>query len=693
MVDRIMLVEDEVIVALDVQQRLERLGYEVVSHATSGEEAVRQARKESPDLILMDIKIRGKMDGIETAKRIRESQDIPIIYVTAYSGDDTLNRARTTEAYGYLIKPFEDRDLRASIEIAIFKHRMEMKLRESEERYALAARASNDGIWDWNLRTGKMYYSPRWKTLLGLDEELVINSPEDWFSRVHPDDQERLNLALSDHLDGITPVLECEYRIRKQDGRYICSMCRGIALFDKEKHAYRISGSQADITTQKMYEQQLTHRALHDELTGLPNRALFMDRLKMVFEQARRSEARTAAVLFLDVDHFKVINDSMGHVSGDELLQAFARRLEKCLRTGDTVARFGGDEFAILADSIQRDEDATQIADRIHAELKKPFNLNGTKVFVSASIGIAFMTSRYKFIEDLMRDVDAAMYHAKFSGRARYEVFDVSMHERMVDRLRLEAEIRRGMENEEFILHYQPIYSVIPQELVGFEALIRWQHPVRGLQSPQEFIGVAEESGLIVELGEWVLRTACEQAEEWHRLMGRALKIAVNVSAKQFNDDNLISTIGSVLDETGLDPSLLELELTEAAALKNMERTGEILKEIQKMGVEISIDDFGSGYSSLDRLKKLVANTLKIDQSFIQEIEKDDEAIVLAIIKMAHQMKLKVVAEGVESQKQLHMLEKNECDMAQGFFLGKVFDADTICNSLLMPERHRKNLN
>ena len=684
MVDRIMIVEDEVIVAMDVQQRLERLGYNVVAHATSGKEAITLAMREVPDLILMDIKIQGEMDGIEAATQIRITQDIPVIYVTAFSGDDTINRARQTEPFGYLIKPFDDRELRSSIEIAIYKHRMEKKLRESEERYALASRAANDGIWDWNLISGEVYYSPRWKSLLNLDEDLMISSSDDWFERVHPDDIERLNLAISDHLKGITSVLECEYRILRKDGRYMYAICRGMALFDEKGKPYRIAGSQTDITIRKEYENQLTHRALHDELTGLSNRALFMDRLKMVFEQTRRAEDRKAAVLFLDVDHFKVINDSMGHVSGDELLQAFARRLELCLRAGDTVARFGGDEFAILTDSIQRDEDVIQIAERIGAILEKPFLINGLEFYVSASIGIVFMTSRYKFIEDLMRDVDAAMYHAKYSGRARYEIFDNSMHERMIDRLRLEAEIRRGLEKNEFILHYQPVYLIEPQELIGFEALIRWQHPIRGLLLPKEFIQVAEESGLIISMGDWVLHTACKQAEAWQKMVGKPLKMAVNISALQFNDQQLVRTVQSALAISGLNPALLELELTETTAMADYDKTRKILEEIQEMGVKISIDDFGSGYSSLDHLKTISTNSLKIDQTFIREIEKDESAIVLAIITMAHQMKLSVVAEGVETQKQLSVLTRNKCDMVQGYFLGRAFDPEKISNNFLL---------
>ena len=681
-----MLVEDEGIVALDVQQRLEKLRYNVVSHATTGAEAIRYVQKETPDLILMDIKIRGEMDGIETARRIRKMRNIPIIYVTAYAGDDTLNRARETEAYGYLIKPFEDRELRSAIEIALYKHQMEHKLRESEERYALAARATNDGIWDWDLLRGEVYYSPRWKAMLGLDEDLDIHSTDDWLKRVHPDDVDRVKNAISDHLKvaGDMAVHACEYRIKHVDGHYLDVLNRGLVLLDEFGKPYRMAGSITDITLRKNYEQELAHRALHDELTGLPNRALFMDRLQMVFEQARRSKERTAAVLFLDVDHFKVINDSMGHISGDELLKAFAHRLELCVRSGDTVARFGGDEFAILADSIQRDEEATQIAERINEELKKPFVLNDQKYYVSASIGIVFMTSQYTVIDDLMRDVDAAMYHAKFSGRARYQVFDSSMHDRMVDRLRLEAEIRRGLKNDEFVLHYQPIYSLEPQELVGFEALLRWEHPLRGMLAPQDFMKVAEEAGLILPIGERVLKTACLQAENWRRMTGRSLKMSVNLSTRQFNDPSLTEIVRTALKQSGLLPALLELELAETTTTKDFAKVVGILKDIQEMGVSITIDDFGSGFSSLGQLKDIVTNSLKIDRVFIQNMEKNDAAIVSAMIGMAHQMKLMVVAEGVETQKQLSILANNHCDMAQGYLLGKVLDPEMVSNSLLM---------
>ncbi len=678
-----MLVEDEMIVALDLQQRLRSLGYEAAAHATSAEEAIRAAGEVQPDLILMDIKIRGAMDGIQAAAIIRETRDVPVIYVTAFADEETIKRASLTQAYGYLIKPFEDRELRSSIEIALYKHAMERKLRESEERYALAARAANDGIWDWDLRSGEIYFSPRWKALLGLPEDQQLSSPRQWFERVHPEDIERLNQAVASQVEGQLPTLECEYRILHHDGAYRWMLCRGQALCDRDGRPYRIAGSQADITARKRVEEQLVHRALHDDLTGLPNRALFLDRLAMVFEHTRRQEDRPAAVLFLDIDHFKLVNDSLGHVNGDDLLKAFALRIKECLRAEDTVARFGGDEFAILVDHIQEGAEATHIADRIRVELQKPFSIQGLEIFTSASIGIAFLTSDYQSVDDLMRDVDVAMYQAKYNGRARYEVFETRMHEHTINRLHMEGEIRRGMNLNEFVLHYQPIYTLPGLELAGFEALVRWQHPRRGLMYPADFIRVAEESGLIAPLGEWILQAACRQAKTWQEIAGIPLKMAVNLSAVQFQDERLVHAVRSALEESGIDPCLLELELTESAAMRDMDLTLKILGEFQEMGISISIDDFGSGYSSLDHIRHLPANTLKIDRSFIKEIRQDDSAIVGAIITMAHRLKLSVIAEGVETENQLEILSSIGCDQVQGYYLGKALPPESILESVL----------
>ncbi|HEY9750603.1 MAG TPA: PAS domain S-box protein, partial [Allocoleopsis sp.] len=368
----------------------------------------------------------------------------------------------------------------------------EEALRESQERYALAVAGANDGLWDWNLKTNEIYFSSRWQSMLGYQEGEISSSPNEWFSRVHPEDVERLKAQINLHLEGLSPHFESEHRMRHQDGSYRWMLSRGLAVRDADQKVSRMAGSQTDVTERKHVEEQLLHDAFHDVLTGLPNRSLFMDRLGLAIERSKRPGNNLFAVLFLDLDRFKVINDSLGHMIGDQLLIAIARRLEACLRGGDTVARLGGDEFTILLEDIVDIHDATRIANRIHQALQSPFNLQGQEVFTSVSIGIALSETGYDWPEDLLRDADTAMYRAKSLGRACHEVFDRTMHLRAVELLHLETDLRRAIERQELRLYYQPIVSLTTGRIHGFEALIRWQHPERGLISPAEFIPVAE---------------------------------------------------------------------------------------------------------------------------------------------------------------------------------------------------------
>ncbi len=675
---QIMLVEDEVIVALDVRQRLEALGYIVVAHASSGEEAIMFASEIALDLILMDVRLRGKMDGIDAAAKIREHHDIPIIYLTAFADENTLSRAKLTEAYGYLIKPFEDRELRSSIEMALYKYQIEKKLKESEERYALATRAANDGIWDWDLITDEVYYSPRWISMLGLEEQAVKNNPDEWLDRIHSDDRDGFIKALNSHLSGSTDTLECEYRILHHDGGYRWMLCRGLVVTTNKQKPYRIAGSQSDITNRKRMEQELIHKALHDELTGLPNRALFEDRLLNCLDQFRRQPKKLAAVLFLDLDNFKFVNDNYGHGCGDDLLIRIARILETCLRPGDTVSRFGGDEFAILVDNMDSSADPNHIANRIQTELSSPISIDHKNLLISASIGIISVNSSYQTTEDILRDVDIAMYSAKNKGRARFEVFDVGMRETSLHRINIDFEIRKALLDNEFFLHYQPIFEAKEKKLMGFEALIRWQHPTRGLLYPIDFINIAEETKQIIPIGEWVLKTACLQAQEWNHYSSKPIKIAVNLSRIQLRDETIVQKVTQALEESNLPPELLELEITKSTAMDNIEITYKQLDILQKIGVTIAIDDFGCGYSSLDHLKRFPANTLKIDRSFINDLRQEDQAIVSAMISMAHQLKLKVIGEGVETDSQLSILSDMDCDEVQGFLLGKGVSSEEI---------------
>ncbi len=668
---RVMLVEDETIVAMDVQQRLETLGYEVVALATTGEKALQYAASEALDLILMDVKLRGKLDGIQTAEKIRELLDIPIIYLTAFADENTLQRARTTDAFGYLIKPFEDRELRSTIEIALYKYKTEKKIKKSEERYALAVLATNDGIWDWDIENDRIYYSPRWAEMLGLNPDLLSNSSSEWLSRIHPEDQSQVRKTLDLHLSGTKPVFESEYRILHQDGGYRWMLCRGMALFDKREKPYRMAGSQSDISDRKRIEQELIHQALHDVLTGLPNRALFVDRLKYVLDRYQRVPEKRAAVIFLDLDNFKFVNDSFGHGCGDGLLIEIAQRLNTSLRPGDTISRFGGDEFAILLDQLEGDEIIFRVAKRVLKEISKPYQMYNTEITISASIGILPLTAAYQTSEEVLRDVDTAMYSAKKKGRARFETFTQTLREQTLSRYDREIELRQALENNEFFLHYQPIYTSKDRRLVGFEALLRWMNPKRGLLTPADFINILEETKLIIPVGEWVLRKACFDAQSWNDAFGLPLKISVNLSRLQLLDQDLLNKVQSALLDNGLSPELLELEVTESVAMDNVEIAFHHLTELQKMGVKVAIDDFGSGYSSLDHLKRFPANILKIDRTFIEDIKDDDFAIVSAMISMAHELKLCVTGEGVETENQLALLANMKCDEVQGYYFGK----------------------
>jgi diguanylate cyclase (GGDEF)-like protein/PAS domain S-box-containing protein len=554
-------------------------------------------------------------------------------------------------------------------------------LRESEERYALAARGANDGLWDWNLATNEVYYSPRWKSMLGCNDTEIGATPDDWLGRVHPDDVERVRADIAAHVAAYAPHLETEHRIRHRAGHYIWVLCRGVAVRDSAGKPYRMAGSQTDVTERKNTEEQLLHDAFHDALTNLPNRALFTDLLTRSLGRARRRADYRFAVLFIDLDRFKVVNDSLGHTIGDELLKALTRRIERCVRPGDTVARLGGDEFTILVDDIGDSSDATRVADRIQHELAQPFNLSGHEVFTSASMGIAVSASGYKEADDLLRDADIAMYRAKALGKARYEVFDTAMHARAKALLELETDLRRAVERGEFRLHYQPLVTLETGRITGFEAVVRWEHPVHGLIGPAAFIPIAEETGLIIPIGKWVLREACRQMRTWQDRYPALsdLTISVNLSGKQFAQPGLVEEIDQALKETGLDPQRLRIEITESVVMENAASAMAMIDQLRALKVKIDVDDFGTGYSSLSYLQRFSLDHLKIDRSFVSNIGSDageNAEIVRTIVTLAHHLGMDAVAEGVETAEQLALLKDVGCQLVQGYLFAKPLDEE-----------------
>lgn len=682
--EKIFIAEDDKAISQEIAASLEAIGYVVAGQADRTGTAIEKVQKLQPDLVLMEVHLKGDVNGVEAAQQIHAELDIPVIFISAHVDTLTLQTAMLAQAYGMIFKPFETRELKSNIAMALYKHGMARKLRESEERYALAVRAANDGIWDWNLKTDEIYYSSRWKEMLGCREEEIGATSNEWFKRVHPDDYKQVQSDLVAHIKGLTPHFECEYRMRHSNGSYLWVLSRGLAVRDAKGAAYRMAGSQSDINARKLAEERLAHDAVHDALTGLPNRLLFLDRLQNRLDRTKRNANDLFAVMFIDLDRFKVVNDSLGHSVGDQLLVTVAGRLKQCLRPEDTVSRLGGDEFAILLDSVNNVGDARQVADRIKGQLKTTTLLGTIERSPSASIGIVIFTPQYSSAGELLRDADSAMYYAKSLGGNQHQVFDSAMHINAIDLIQLEAELKRAVEREEWLIHYQPIISLKSGKPIGAEALVRWQHPQRGVLSPKDFIQVAEDTGLILPIGDYVLRSACRQAKAWREAGRPRFWVSVNISARQFQEKDLVEKVKSVLAETGLPSEGLRLEITETLAIQDNKYTMRLIKELSELGVYTSLDDFGTGYSSLSYLKQFPLKVLKIDRSFINDIQPNqkDESIVTAIIAMARSFNLEVVAEGVETDEQLTFLRSQMCDSVQGFLLSRPIPAGELTRLL-----------
>lgn len=549
------------------------------------------------------------------------------------------------------------------------------RLRQSETRYALAAQGANDGLWDWNLVTNEVYFSPRWKEILGYEKQMESDTPVFWLDRIHEDDRLKVESALAAHIEGNTRHFSNEHRVLHSDGQYRWVLSRGLAVRNEQNVAIRLAGSLTDITEHKAAENKLQHDAHHDALTGLPNRAMLMERLSRSLERTKHNNNYLFAILFIDLDRFKIINDSLGHLAGDKLLHCITKRLIEVTRPEDMVARLGGDEFVVLLESLKEKNQVASIAARVLKHISAPIDLGGDEVYTTASIGVAFASPVYERAETLLRDADIAMYRAKTAGKARFEIFDPEMHTRAVSLLHLENDLRRAIQRNELLLHYQPIVSLENGEMIGFEALARWHHPQRGTIPPNEFIPVAEDTGLIIPIGEWVLREACRQMRAWEMMYEAMppLMISVNLSGRQLEQPDLVEMIEAVLAETEMNPNYLRLEITESIIMQNAEKTIEKIERIRALGIRISIDDFGTGYSSLSYLHRFPIDTLKVDRSFINSINDDTEnsEIVRSIIMLAHNLGIEVIAEGVETREQLNYLQEMKCGYGQGYYYSR----------------------
>jgi len=650
-------------------------------------DALQAIRRGEHDVYLLDYRLGGN-NGLDILREARgDGCGAPMILLTG-QGDDAVDvEAMKAGASDYLVKgQIESSLLGRSIRYAIERAQALRALRETEERYQRLVELSPDAIIVHANARIRFVNGAGVKLLGAAGTAQVLGKPITDF--VRNDRRENVESRIHQTVKEETELPFVEEKLRRLDGKEVYVEVAAVPFVYEGEAAVQVVAR--DISRRKEIEERLIHDAFHDALTGLPNRVLFAEHLKLAVERAKRPKRYLFAVLFLDLDRFKNINDSLGHTVGDQLLIGIARRLEDCLRHIDTVARLGGDEFAVLLDGIEDSSDAVRVAERLQKALRQPLNLGGHEVFTSASIGIALSSTGYEQPEEVVRDADTAMYRAKALGKARHEIFDTEMHARAVTLLQLENDLRRAVERDEFCVYYQPIISLDGGGIYGFEALIRWQHPERGLVAPSQFITVAEETGLIIPMGRWVLREACRQMRQWQKQFPsvRSLTLSVNLSGKQLTQPDLVAQVEQILRESDFDPRLLQLEITESAVIENTRTVTEMLLQLRDLGLRLSMDDFGTGYSSLSYLHRFPINTIKIDRSFINSQESGDEnEIVRTIIMLARSMGMNVVAEGVETHDQLSYLKSLDCEYGQGFLFSRPVHAEAV-EQMLQPEGH-----
>ena len=705
-----------------LSQSLKARGY-YVRGVTTGEMALRVAQSNWPSLILLDIRM-PKMDGYQVCKALKNQsiiRNIPIIFLTAL--EDSLDKVRAFSVGGadYITKPFQIEEVIARVEhqLALQSAQAEIKslnqnleskvkertaqleqlnsilikeirtrqkteaaLKQAHQRLAFHVENSPLGLVEWDSKMRLRRWSQRSETIFGWSADEVIGKSWQNWKFIVESDLEKVNQVASRLLRGEESRNICRNQNYRKDGSIVYCEWYNSAFLDEKGQLISILSLMHDISERKQMEARLVYDALHDTLTGLPNRTLLMERLEIALKHIHRNKKYQFAVLFLDLDCFKRVNDSLGHHIGDQFLLKIAKILQNCLREVDLVARLGGDEFAILLDDVCGINEAILVAKRIQNLLSAPFQLEEHTVGASASIGIVIGHPEYCNGEELLRDADVAMYRAKEVGRAQYAIFDRQMHLEVLQQLQLESELRQAVLNDEFVLHYQPIIDLSTEKLVGFEALIRWQHPSGKLVFPDQFIPIAEENGLIVEIGNWVLQNALSQLRAWEQKLAKdlsKLEISINISGKQLYSQSLIQKIDQALSQTGIDGHCVKLELTETVLIEKTDTMKKVLESIRKRNIQLSIDDFGTGFSCMGYLNQFPINYLKIDKSFVTNIQSDvgSLAIIKAIIALSKNLNMKVIAEGVEEQSQLSLLREIDCDCAQGYLFSKPLDPES----------------
>jgi diguanylate cyclase (GGDEF)-like protein/PAS domain S-box-containing protein len=703
---RVLVVDDEPRLCRSLEQLLRLCGY-AATVAEGGKKAIALLDAQRFDLMLLDLQM-PDLSGHQVMEHVtRNALDIAVIVVSGDTSFDQATRVLRAGAQDFLRKPYVPDELLRSVENVLGKRRMEAENRHMQQRlmasdqlHRFIVNNSPDIIYMLDEAGRFSFVNDRIETLLGYAKDELIG--QHYTMVVYPEDLDKACYAFNERRTGSRATQSAELRLMVKGGeahpRFFETRSLTIELNAMGVYAEGEGGARSfvgtygvarDITERKKAEELINFQLYHDLLTKLPNRALFQDRLGLAIAQARRNHQKVA-VMFLDLDRFKMVNDSLGHLAGDRLLQAVGGRLKDCLREGDTLARVGGDEFNLLVPELASKEDAEGIAEKILDGLRTPVEVDGHEIFVSLSIGIALYPNDGDSLETLIRHADMAMHHIKGSGKNDYTFFADSMDSHYAQHLSLETGMRKALEQDQFVLHYQPQIDIASGAIVGMEALLRWRHPERGLIAPGEFIAVAEETGLIVPIGRWVLMDACREAARWRREGLPSVQMSVNLSALQMERPDMVDIVLGALEVAGLPGESLELEITENMLMKDIDQVIRKLQELARNGIRFAVDDFGTGYSSLGYLKLLPLHTLKIDRSFVNDLPAHGHghSIVAAIIAMAQGLGLNLIAEGVESQEQLGHLARLHCPQAQGFLFSTPVSAEEAMGLLGSRQRY-----
>jgi len=680
----ILCVDDDIAGLTQLGQQLRQAGYAVTA-AAGGQPALDLLDAQRFDLVMLDLSM-PDMGGLEVLYRVRAGlrpDELPIIMMADVGEDDLVAGALNDGADDYVSKPLHLPVAMARIRSHLARCAAIAANKSEQERFALAVAGSSDGIWDWIIKTDQLYFSPRCLELLGLDKDASLDTMDNWVELLHRDDVDTFQLALRNHLEGISLAFQMECRIQHSNMTYRWFLVRGTSLRNEYGKAWRVAGSISDISERK----------LTDAMTGLPNRIVLYDRINQSIIKTKRRErgggggpAASFGIILLQIDRYETMREAYGQAFCDLVQKAVAQRLIGTLRTTDTLTIMSENTMCVLVDVMRDDTDLVRVANRVRQAAEEPITMGEESVMLTLSIGMAQAQPHHEIADELIKDATAALNKARDEGGGQEVVFDPEMQRRARDRLRIEADLHQALRREELLVLYQPIVDMNTSELAGFEALVRWHHPTRGMVSPMDFIPIAEETGLIIPIGTWVLQQSCRQARAWLDAGASPdIFVSVNVSSRQLDGPSLPEIVRAALETNRLEPQRLKLEITESAVMRDFEVTLDLLNRLRALGAGLSLDDFGTGYSSLSLLKRLPIDTLKVDRSFVSSMGVDSAGVrmVEAILQLARLFRLKVVAEGIERNEEADLLRALSCEYGQGWLFGKPLTPDACMERLL----------